>query len=209
LRRTRVKFCGLTRPEDVAAAVDLGVDAIGLVFHPASPRSVNVEQAAALVAKMPAFVTAVGLFVDAEPERVRSVLDQVALGALQFHGHESPDYCRLFHRPWIKAIAVRPETDLDAETRRFGGAHALLLDTYDASLAGGTGRKFDWTLVPPTMAAQVVLAGGLQPDNVASAIRQLRPFAVDVSGGIEHGKGIKDHQKMSDFMKGVRDGDQS
>ena len=209
MRRTRVKFCGLTRAEDVAVAVDLGVDAIGFVFHPASPRAVDVEQALGLVAMLPAFVTAVGLFVDAEPERVRSVLDRVPLGALQFHGHETPEFCRLFRRPWIKAVAVRPETDIDAETRRYGGARALLLDTYDASLAGGTGRRFDWSLVPRSIAPQIVLAGGLRPDNVASAIRQIRPSAVDVSGGIEVGKGLKDRQKMSDFMKGVRDGDQS
>ncbi|MEA3639439.1 MAG: phosphoribosylanthranilate isomerase [Lamprobacter sp.] len=207
--RTRVKFCGLTRLADVDAAVALGVDAIGLVFHPPSPRGLDVEQAAALVAALPAFVTAVGLFVDAEADRVRAVLERVPLGALQFHGAEPADYCRGFGRPWIKSVAVRAGVDLKAEARRYAGASALLLDTYDPVLAGGTGRRFDWGLVPIQQASRVILAGGLTAANVADAIRQLRPHAVDVSGGIEQSKGIKSPDKMTDFMKGVGDGDQS
>lgn len=207
--RTRVKFCGLTRLADVDVAVALGVDAIGLVFHPASPRAVDAEQAAALVAAVPAFVTAVGLFVDAEADRVRSVLERVPLGALQFHGHEPADYCRSFGRPWIKSVAVRAGVDLEAEAQRYAGATALLLDTYDPALAGGTGRRFDWDLVPAQQAQRIILAGGLTAANIAGAIRQLRPYAVDVSGGIEQAKGVKDPDKMTDFMKGVRDGDQS
>jgi phosphoribosylanthranilate isomerase len=207
--RTRVKFCGLTRLADIDAAVALGVDAIGLVFHAASPRAVEPAQAAQLAAALPAFVTAVGLFVDAAPERVRAVLEQVPLGALQFHGQEPPEYCHSFARPWIKAVAVRPEVDLEAAVRRYAGAASLLFDTYDPTLAGGTGRCFDWDRVPPRLASHCILAGGLDADNVAAAIRQLRPHAVDVSGGIEHAKGLKDHQKMTAFMNGVRDGDQS
>ncbi|MBK1621233.1 phosphoribosylanthranilate isomerase [Lamprobacter modestohalophilus] len=207
--RTRVKFCGLTRLADVDAAVALGVDAIGLVFHPASPRGVDAEQAAALVAAMPAFVTAVGLFVDAEADRIRAVLERVPLGALQFHGHEPADYCRSFGRPWIKSVAVRAGVDLEAEAQRYAGASSLLLDTYDPALAGGTGRRFDWDLVPAQQAQRMILAGGLSAANIAEAIRQLRPYAVDVSGGIEQAKGVKDPDKMTDFMKGVRDGDQS
>ncbi|MCF7979253.1 MAG: phosphoribosylanthranilate isomerase [Chromatiaceae bacterium] len=207
--RTRVKFCGLTRLEDVDAAVALGVDAIGLVFHPASPRAVDAEQAAALVAAVPAFVTAVGLFVDAEADRVRAVLERVPLGALQFHGAEPADYCRSFGRPWIKSVAVRAGVDLEAEAQRYAGATALLLDTYDPALAGGTGRRFDWDLVPAQQAQRMILAGGLSAANIAEAIRQLRPYAVDVSGGIEQVKGVKDPDKMTDFMKGVRDGNQS
>lgn len=207
--RTRVKFCGLTRLADVDAAVALGVDAIGLVFHPTSPRAVDAEQAAALVAAVPAFVTAVGLFVDAEADRVRAVLERVPLGALQFHGKEPADYCRSFGRPWIKSVAVRPGADLEAEAQRYAGATSLLLDTYDPALAGGTGRRFDWDLVRAQQAQRMILAGGLTAANVADAIRQLRPYAVDVSGGIEQAKGVKDPDKMTDFMKGVRDGDQS
>ena len=207
--RTRVKFCGLTRLADVDAAVALGVDAIGLVFHPASPRGVDAAQAAQLVAAVPAFVTTVGLFVDAEAERVRSVLEQVPLAALQFHGAEPADYCCSFGRPWIKSVAVRAGVDVKAEAQRFAGAGSLLLDTYDPALAGGTGRSFDWGLVPPEQAQRIILAGGLTAANVADAIRQLRPYAVDVSGGIEQAKGVKDPDKMTDFMKGVRDGDQS
>jgi phosphoribosylanthranilate isomerase len=207
--RTRVKFCGLTRLVDIDAAVAVGVDAIGLVFHAASPRAVELEQAAQLTAALPAFVTAVGLFVDAPPERVRAVLETVPLGALQFHGQEPVEYCRSFGRPWIKAIAVRPGIDLEAEAQRFIGASSLLLDTYDPALAGGTGRRFNWDLVPSSLAARCILAGGLQAENVGGAIQRLRPHAVDVSGGIEQAKGLKDREKMTAFMKGVRDGDQS
>jgi phosphoribosylanthranilate isomerase len=207
--RTRVKFCGLTRLTDVQVAVALGVDAVGLVFHEASPRALEPAQAAELVAALPAFVTAVGLFVDADAERIRAVLERVPLGALQFHGREPPDFCQAFGRPWIKAVAVRPGLDLDREARRYAGATSLLLDTYDPKLAGGTGRRFDWDLVPAALAEHAVLAGGLEPANIADAIRRMRPHAVDVSGGIEQRKGIKDRDKMTDFMKGVRDGDQS
>ncbi|MBK5930829.1 phosphoribosylanthranilate isomerase [Halochromatium salexigens] len=207
--RTRVKFCGLTRLDDVEAAVALGVDAIGLVFHPASPRAVEIEQAARLVNALPAFVSAVGLFVDAEAARVRAVLERVALDVLQFHGAEPPAYCAGFARPWIKSIAVRAGVDLAAEAHRYAGARSLLFDTYDPALAGGTGRCFDWGLVPARQARRSILAGGLTAANVAEAIRQLRPHAVDVSGGIEQAKGLKAPDKMTDFMKGVRDGDQS
>jgi len=207
--RTRVKFCGLTRLADVDVAVALGVDAIGLVFHTKSPRAVDAEQAARLVEALPAFVTAVGLFVDANADDVRAVLERVPLDALQFHGAEPPAYCRSFGRPWIKAIAVRAGVDLDAEAQRYAGARSLLLDTYDPALAGGTGRRFDWGLVPAQQAKRVILAGGLTATNVADALRQVRPYAVDVSGGIEQAKGLKDPDKMTDFMKGVRDGDQS
>lgn len=207
--RTRVKFCGLTRLADVDAAVALGVDAIGLVLHPASPRAVDLPRAAQLAAAVPAFVTVAGLFVDAPADRVRAVLKQVELDVLQFHGAEPADYCRSFGRPWIKSVAVRPGVDLDAVTERYAGARALLLDTYDPALAGGTGRCFDWGLVTVRQAQRAILAGGLSAANVADAIRQLRPYAVDVSGGIEQAKGVKDSDKMKDFMKGVGDGDQS
>ena len=207
--RTRVKICGLTREADVRAAAELGADAIGLVFHDPSPRVVGLEQARALQACLPPFVTSVGLFVGAEPERVRVTLAQVPLDLLQFHGEEPPDYCAAFGRPWIKAIRMRPETDLRVLRARYGAAAGLLLDAYDPGKVGGTGQCFDWDLVPSDLAPHIVLAGGLDPDNVAAAIRRVRPYGVDVSGGVEAAKGLKDRQKMAEFMKGVCDGDQS
>ncbi|MGD8207549.1 MAG: phosphoribosylanthranilate isomerase [Thiohalocapsa sp.] len=207
--RTRVKICGLTRERDVQAAVVLGADAIGLVFYPPSPRAVSVEAAARLVAGVPAFVTAVGLFVDAAPQQVRETLRRVPLGALQFHGNEPPEYCASFQRPWIKAVAMREGVDLGEQAARYAGAASLLLDTFDVRLAGGTGRRFDWDRLPTWLAPRIVLAGGLSPENVAEAIARVGPHAVDVSGGVELSKGIKDRKKIADFMQGVRDGDQS
>jgi phosphoribosylanthranilate isomerase len=205
--RTRVKICGLTRVEDVAAAAECGADAVGLVFHPGSPRSVSMEQARALCAALPAFVTAVGLFVDAPPERVREVLQGVPLELLQFHGTERADYCRSFGRRWIKALRMAPGVDPEAAALDYPGAAGLLLDAYDPLLAGGTGRTFDWDRIPADLARRVVLAGGLDAANVAEAIRRVRPFGVDVSGGVESAKGVKDRAKISAFMQGVRDGD--
>ena len=209
MMRTRVKICGLTREADVRASAELGADAIGLVFYDPSPRAVGIDLARRLRAALPPFVTTVGLFVDAEPERVRATLAQVPLDLLQFHGEEPPDYCAAFGRPWIKAIRMRPGTDLRALWARYGAAVGLLLDAYDPARAGGTGQCFDWDLVPPDLAPHIVLAGGLDPDNVAVAIRRVRPYGVDVSGGVEAAKGLKDRQKMAAFMKGVFDGDQS
>lgn len=205
--RTRVKICGLTRESDLAAAVAAGADAIGLVFYEPSPRAVGVEQARALVAMLPPFVTGVGLFVDAEPDFVRSVLARVPLDMLQFHGDESPAYCDAFHRPWIRAVHMRPETDLQALTRRYRDACGLLLDTYDPAISGGTGRRFDWDLVPGWLTPRIILAGGLNPGNVAEAIRRVGPYALDVSGGVESAKGIKDRAKLEAFLRGVKDGD--
>lgn len=207
--RTRVKICGLTRVEDVRFAVALGVDALGLVFYPPSPRAVTPAQAARLAEDVPAFVTLVGLFVDAERRAVHEALAQVPLGTLQFHGQEAPSDCAGYGLPWLKAIPVRPGVDPAHEAVRYAGAAALLLDTYDPQLVGGTGRRFDWDLVPPSLAGSIILAGGLDPSNVAEAIRRVRPYAVDVSGGVESSKGIKDQVKMQDFFRGVRDGDQS
>ncbi len=174
-----------------------------------SPRAVSLELAAALAAQVPAFVTVVGLFVDAEPEAVRRVLRQVPLGALQFHGNEPPDYCAVFDRPWIKAVAMRDGIDPLEQARRYAGAASLLLDTFDAQVAGGTGRRFDWDRVPPELAPRIVLAGGLDAGNVAEAVMRVRPHAVDVSGGVEASKGIKDRNKIAEFMQGVRNGDQT
>lgn len=205
--RTRVKICGLTRSEDLAAAVAAGVDAVGLVFHPPSPRAVTAQQAARLCAGLPPFVTAVGLFVDARECEVRAILDRVPLDLLQFHGEEPPEACDRYGRRWIKAIRMRPGLDLAAQALTFRGAAGLLLDTFDPLLAGGTGRTFDWGRVPRDLGTPIILAGGLDPHNVAEAIRRVRPFGVDVSGGVESAKGVKDPTKITAFLRGVSDGD--
>jgi len=207
--RTRVKICGLTRESDLQEAARLGADAVGFVFYAPSPRSVEVEQALALMRCIPPFVTSVGLFVNADACYVRDALECVPLDLLQFHGEEAPDYCQAFHKPWIKAVRMRPDVDLHDLRSIYAGAAGLLLDTYDPSAAGGTGRQFDWNRVPADMAGEIVLAGGLSAANVAEAIKRVRPYGVDVSGGVESEKGIKDCHKMADFMKGVFDGDQS
>lgn len=205
--RTRVKICGLTRPADVHAAVEGGVDAIGLVFYPPSPRAVTVDQASELCELVPSFVTIVGLFVDETPDAVQRVLDRVPLDCLQFHGEEAPEVCERFGRRWIKALRMRPGLDLIAAAETYRRAAGLLLDAYDPSLPGGTGAAFDWTRIPPSLASKIVLAGGLDAGNVAAAIRLVRPYAVDVSGGVERAKGVKDPDKIYAFMQGVRDGD--
>jgi len=209
MRRTRVKICGLTRQADVQAAAELGADAIGLVFYPASPRAVEIDQAQVLLANLPLFVTVVGLFVDADPAHVRSVLAAVPIDLLQFHGEESPDFCAAFDHPWVKAVRMRPGIDLQTVAERYRGARGLLLDTYDPQAAGGTGRRFDWDRIPDWLAPRIILAGGLDPDNVAEAVRRVGPWGVDVSGGVESAKGIKDRAAMAALFQGVRDGDQT
>ncbi len=201
--RTRVKICGITRMEDALAAVNHGCDAIGLVFYAASPRFVTPERARQIVEALPPFVNAVGLFVDAPAEYVESVLAQVRLDLLQFHGDEYPDYCARFGLPYLKAVRVRPETNLLQYAADFAGAKALLLDTYVAGTAGGTGQTFDWSLIPPNLAKPVILAGGLDANNVGEAVRRVRPYGVDVSGGVEREKGIKDADKIAAFMRGI------
>jgi phosphoribosylanthranilate isomerase len=207
--RTRVKICGITRIEDALAAVQHGADAIGLVFYAKSPRNVSVSQAAEIVARLPAFVTVVGLFVDAEPEEIRAILSKVRLDLLQFHGNETPAHCRQYGVPYMKAIRVKADTNLLQCCLDYKDAKALLLDTYTEGIAGGTGHVFDWKLIPENMSLPVVLAGGLNADNVGVAIQQVRPFAVDVSGGVEGSvglvqtKGIKDAAKIAAFMLGV------
>jgi phosphoribosylanthranilate isomerase len=209
MKRTRVKICGLTRQKDLAAAVDVGADAVGLVFYAPSPRAVEIEQARSLLDELPPFVTSVGLFVDADPDYVRAALSRVPLDLIQLHGEEPPEYCAAFHKPWIKALRMRPGTDLRAMVARYRGASGLLLDTYDSAVAGGTGRRFDWDLVPGWLAPHIILAGGLNAENVGDAVRRVGPYAVDVSGGVESAKGRKDHAKMDAFLRGVKDGDES
>jgi len=203
--RTRVKICGITRPQDAIVAVGHGCDAIGLVFFPPSPRNVSIEQAQAICAVVPPFVTIVGLFVDARPAQVEQVLDAVPLTLLQFHGEETPVECAAYGRPYMKAVRVKPGLNLLQCATDYATAQALLLDAHADGLPGGTGLTFDWALVPERMPKPIVLAGGLHADNVATAIRQVRPYAVDVSGGVEQSKGIKDADKIAAFMRGVSD----
>lgn len=206
--RTRVKICGITRVEDGVSAVEAGADAIGLVFYPPSPRYVEIGQAARLVEALPPFVTITALFVNAERDEINSVLDKVSVDLLQFHGSECPDYCAEFSRSYIKAIRVKEGQDLHAEAERYAAARALLLDTYRPGIPGGTGESFDWSLVPPELADKIVLAGGLNAGNIEAAIHAVRPYAVDVSGGVEAEKGVKDPEKIRQFMRGVRRADE-
>ena len=203
MNRTRVKFCGITRPEDAAAAVNLGVDAIGMVFFDPSPRAVGLEQARAIVAEVPPLVSTVGLFVNAGREEVLAALAAVRIDVLQFHGDEPPGDCEGFGKPYIKAVRMREDVDLYQQTARYRNAGALLLDAWDEARYGGTGQAFDWSRIPPNLGKPVVLAGGLSPANVAEAVQKIRPYAVDVSGGIESAKGIKDPAKMRAFLSEV------
>ena len=200
----RVKICGITRIEDALAAVVAGADAIGFVFHPASPRYVTPAQAAEIVAALPPFVTTVGLFVDAGEQRIRDTLTQVPLSLLQFHGDETQAQCRIYDLAWIKALRVQPGQDVAALMAGWPSASGILLDAWHPTQHGGTGLQFDWSLVPKASAMPIILAGGLTPANVAEAIRSTRPYAVDVSGGVEASKGVKDADKIEAFMAGVR-----
>ncbi len=184
-------------------AVEAGADAIGLVFYAPSPRAVSIEQAEAVLSQLPPFVTTVGLFVDAAPGDVEAVLERVPLDLLQFHGQESPDDCIRFGRPYIKAVRMRPGTDLIELQAVYHTAAGLLLDAYQPGVPGGTGETFDWERIPKQMGRRIVLAGGLTPGNVERAIRTVQPYAVDVSGGVEQDKGVKDPAKIEAFMRGV------
>lgn len=200
----RSKICGITRVEDALAAVEAGADAIGLVFYARSPRAVDVAQARLILDALPPFVTTVGLFVDMPRASLLELLEQVPLDLLQFHGDESAPSCESFARPYIKALRVRPGEDVAAAVAPYAGARGILLDTFVEGIPGGTGAAFDWSLVPADLEKPVILAGGLTADNVAAAIRQVRPYAVDVSGGVEAAKGIKDAEKIRAFLQAVR-----
>ncbi|MDP1863975.1 MAG: phosphoribosylanthranilate isomerase [Thiobacillus sp.] len=207
----RVKICGITRLQDLHAACNAGADALGFVFYERSPRHVTIEAAAALVRALPPFVQSVGLFVNAEPAYIESVLQAVPLDLLQFHGDETPTDCARFGRPYIKAVRVNRDTDLLKYVADFDVARGLLLDAYVAGVPGGTGERFDWSLIPANLTKPIVLSGGLTPDNVAEAVQRVRPWAVDVSSGVEAAvrmldgaevaaKGIKDPNKMAQFI---------
>ncbi len=201
---TRVKICGITSPSDAQAAAAAGADAIGLVFYAPSPRAVDIGAARAIVAALPPFVTRVGLFVDAAPEEIERVLSSVALDVLQFHGRETPADCERFGRPYLKAITMGEGVDLRAAEVRYAAAQGLLVDSYQKGRPGGTGRAFDWGLMPAGLAKPVILAGGLTPENVGEAIARVAPYAVDVSGGVESAPGIKDERRMQAFCRRAR-----
>jgi phosphoribosylanthranilate isomerase len=207
--RTRIKVCGITRHSDALAAIAAGVDAIGLVFYPNSPRAVSVAQAEQILLGLPPLVTVVGLFVDAQPELVQEACQQLPLGLLQFHGAESQAYCDSFGLPWMKALRVAPESDVQAMMAGYSQANAILLDTYKEGQPGGTGERFDWGKVPAGAAQPIVLAGGLRPDNVGAAVAQCQPYAVDVSGGVESAPGQKDLEKLAEFVAAVSAADRN
>ena len=202
--RVRVKVCGITRVEDALAAARHGADAIGFVFWDQSARSVAPAQAREIASRLPPFVSTVGVYVDPSPEWVEETAVTAGLSLLQFHGEELPDFCSQFRLPYIKALRVREGVDLLQYGKLYQNAKGLLLDTYTAGMPGGTGQVFDWGLIPRDFPLPLVLSGGLNPDNVMPAIKQVRPWAVDVSSGVEIAKGIKDINKISAFMQGVK-----
>jgi len=201
--RVRVKFCGITRAEDAAEAVRLGVDAVGLVFVPGSKRCVDIQQARDIVAAVPAFVSTVGLFMDADTAHVEAVLAAVPLDLLQFHGRERADFCAVFRQPYVKALAMGDGVDVAMMASAYAGARGVLLDAHRSGEQGGSGLRFDWSHIPASHASRIILAGGLAPDNVAAAIAAVRPYAVDVSSGIELAPGIKCPGRMRHFMNEV------
>ncbi len=204
---TAVKICGITRAEDALAAARAGAHAIGLVFYGPSPRCVAPERAARIIHALPPFITSVGLFVDAGAEEVRATLKRAPVGLLQFHGAETPQYCRRFDRPYVKVVRVKAGVDLLQYARDYHDAKALLLDAYVEEVHGGSGVAFDWSLIPRGLPLPVILSGGLTPENVADAVRRVRPWAVDVSSGVESAKGVKDAARIAAFIAGVRNAD--
>ncbi|WP_315285735.1 phosphoribosylanthranilate isomerase [Neisseria bacilliformis] len=201
--KIRTKICGITRPEDAAAAARLGADAVGLVFYPQSKRAVTPAQAVPIVAALPPFVSAVALFVNESADNIRAVLRQVPIDTIQFHGDEDDAFCRQFARPYLKAVRVRHAEDIRTASSRFPNARAILFDAYHPQVYGGTGQSFDWTLLARYTGKPWVLAGGLTPENAAEAVRISGAAAVDVSGGVESAAGIKDAAKIAAFLRSV------
>ncbi len=204
IMRTRVKICGFTDVENAVFAAKAGVDAIGLVFYQPSPRNVEIETAVKIVSALPAFVSVVALFVNEQEAIIKNVLEKVSVDCLQFHGNEEPEACSVYGKRYIKAIRMRQDTDVSALARCYSNADGLLLDAYHPYMEGGTGDRFDWNLVPHQCGLPIILAGGLDAMNVKMAVDRTRPYAVDVSSGVESGKGIKDKNKIAAFMSAVQ-----
>lgn len=202
--RIRTKICGITRVEDALIAAQAGVDAIGLVFYAKSPRAVSIAQAQDIVAALPPFVTSVGLFVNAAQTEVEAVLDALPLDTLQFHGDESPAECERYARPYFRALRMQPGVDIAKLAAQYTHAEGILLDAWVPGVHGGTGERFDWAQIPENLAKPLILAGGLNADNVSQAMQQVQPWAVDVSGGVEASKGLKDAEKMRKFLYAVQ-----
>jgi len=205
--RTRIKICGITSTRDGLAAAHAGADAIGLVFYAPSPRAITAERAAEIASALPPFVTRVGLFVNPAPGEVESVLARCPLDLLQFHGDETPEQCAHYGKPFLKAFRVRQGVDLVESAAPYKAAAGWLLDAYRADVYGGSGEAFDWGLIPAGLDRPIVLSGGLDPGNVGDAIRRVRPWAVDVSSGVEASKGVKDAARIAAFIAGVRNAD--
>ncbi len=203
MQRSRVKICGITSVEDALAAVDAGADAIGLMRYPPSPRYVGLDMVRAIRAALPPLVATVAVMVNPEPAEIETLLEGAFVDIIQFHGEESPEFCQSAGRPFVKAVQVRSRSDIEETAKRYTKARALLLDTHHESLRGGTGTTFDWEMVPIEVGSPLILAGGLTPQNVGDAVRRLRPFAVDVSSGVENAPGIKDPEKIRRFVEEV------
>lgn len=203
--RTRIKICGITRPDDGRRAAELGADAVGLVFCAASPRNLDLASAARIIGSLPPLVTVVALFMDPLRADVAAVVSELPIDLLQFHGSEPPEFCRGFGRRYIKALAMGADAaDPRQQAHEYPDAAGFLLDSHAVGGQGGSGQTFDWSRVPQDFARPFLLAGGLGPDNVAAAVRQCRPYGVDVSSGVEAAKGIKDAGKMAAFINEVR-----
>lgn len=203
MSKTRVKICGITRLQDALDAIDAGADALGFVFYEPSPRYIAPESAASIIAQLPPFVTTTALFVNETEAQVKAIAELTGIDILQFHGDETPEYCRQFSRPYFKALRMSPDISVAMEVQRYAESRAILLDAYRPGVPGGTGEAFDWDRIPSNLSKPLILAGGLDQDNVYQAITQVTPFAVDVSGGVELSKGLKDRSKIQQFMKEV------
>lgn len=203
-RHIRVKFCGMTRESDIQQAAALGVDAIGVIFYSGSSRFVPVERARSLLQNVPLFVDVVAVLVNPEPEYVNDILHQLPINYLQFHGEEPPEFCRQFHKPYIKSVAASSSRAIEEASLHYEDAAAILLDTPCEITRGGSGRIFDWSVIPKQTTKPFILAGGLDPDNVLEALNRVSPCALDVCSGIEQSPGVKDHDKMTRFIKALR-----
>lgn len=201
---TRIKICGIKHRDDALKAVECGADAIGIIFVEKSPRYASLTDARVIAESMPPFVTVVGLFMDADAETIREALKVVPLNLLQFHGDESPEFCDQFDMPYIKVLRMRENVNVVAFAQEYPNAAGILLDTYKKGVGGGTGHAFDWNLIPDNVPLPLILAGGLTPENVALAVETVKPYAVDVSSGVESAPSVKDHSKIEQFIKEVQ-----